>query len=65
MYLYIYMVHNNSGVYQINILVDEEHGVAIGKSGTFTFQKGSYVYTGFYKFLILAFHSLILSRKLE
>jgi Uri superfamily endonuclease len=40
------MVHNNSAVYQINILVDEEHGVAIGKSGTFTFQKGSYVYTG-------------------
>ena len=46
MYLYIYMAHNNSGVYQINILVDEEHGVAIGKSGTFTFQKGSYVYIG-------------------
>jgi Uri superfamily endonuclease len=40
------MAMNNSGVYQIRLMVDKKSRITIGKLGTFTFPEGQYVYTG-------------------
>ena len=37
---------NNSGVYQIRLMVDKKCRITIGKLGEFTFPEGQYVYTG-------------------